>query len=257
MWRSVRDAVSILIGGNLGEIGMMLASGFAATLPALNARQLLLVNLFTDVAPALAIAVRPPPDIAPEKLLCEGPEESLGAPLETDIAWRAAITAGASFGAWFVARHTFQKKRASTIGLLSVVTAQLIQTLTTARPTAPVWIASIGSAAALLALIETPGLSHVLGCRPLGPMGLTTAFGSAALAGGASLVIPGISKWRQWVEEWLSSRHEPSMDEFLDELHAAHRDLPDFTTSGPRSSKAPPPRRPEPPRSAPRRPRHR
>ena len=60
MWASVRDAVSILIGGNLGEIGFTLGAGLVDGRPPLNARQLLLVNLLTDVAPAMAIALRPP-----------------------------------------------------------------------------------------------------------------------------------------------------------------------------------------------------
>ncbi len=222
MWRSVRDAVSILIGGNMGEVGFMLASGLVETIPALNARQLLLVNLFTDVAPALAIALRPPPDISPDQLLYEGPEESLGAPMEKDIMWRAGVTASAAFAAWFVARHTFQRKRASTVGLLAVVAAQLGQTLTAARPTLPVWAASLGSAAVLLAIIETPGLSHLLGCRPLGPVGLTTAFGSAAVASAASVVIPRIPQWKKDLVAHLPSIEEPEMDEFIDEFYEAY-----------------------------------
>ena len=218
MWRSVRDAVSILIGGNLGEILFMLASGVVATIPALNARQLLLVNLFTDVAPAMAIALRPPPEVSPDELLHEGPEESLGEALERDIMWRALVTGSAGFAAWWLARHSFQKKRASTVGLLTIVTAQLGQTLTTAKPTLPVWIASLGSTAALLALIETPGISRLLGSRPLGPVGLTTAFGTAAAATAASLVIPRIPRWKQAITERLPVEPEPEGDEFFQEF---------------------------------------
>lgn len=220
MWRSVRDAVSVLLGGNLGEVGFMVTSGTASPRPALNARQLLLVNLFTDVAPSLAIALRPPPEVSPRELLHEGPEASLGEALERDIIWRAAITTGGSFGSWFVARHTFQKKRAPTIGLLSLVASQLGQTLTTAKPTAPVFIASFGSLAALLALIETPGISHLLGCRPLGPVGLTTAFGGAAAATALSLVIPRLPRWRDRLHEFVPERPEPSPRQFFDEYYA-------------------------------------
>jgi cation-transporting ATPase I len=38
-----------------------------------------LVNLLTDLAPALAIALRPPDTSAGAALLAEGPEASLGA----------------------------------------------------------------------------------------------------------------------------------------------------------------------------------
>src|SRR5271156_5183886 len=60
MWAGVRDAVTILVGGNVGEvlftiIGTALGTGRAPV----GTRQLLLVNLLTDMFPALAVAVTP------------------------------------------------------------------------------------------------------------------------------------------------------------------------------------------------------
>ncbi len=98
MWASVREALSILLGGNLGEITYTLATGVLGGGVVLNARQLLLINLLTDVLPAMAVAVRPPPDLTPEKLLAEGPEGSLGAALTRDIRLRAATTATSAAG---------------------------------------------------------------------------------------------------------------------------------------------------------------
>lgn len=49
----------ILVGGNLGEIGFTLAGTAVGGVAPLNARQLLLVNLLTDMA-ALAIALESP-----------------------------------------------------------------------------------------------------------------------------------------------------------------------------------------------------
>ena len=60
MWASVREALAILVGGNLGEIAFTLVGALATGRAPLSARQLLLVNLLTDLAPALAIAVRAP-----------------------------------------------------------------------------------------------------------------------------------------------------------------------------------------------------
>ena len=218
MWRSVRDAVSILIGGNLGEILFMLASGVIRSTPALNARQILLVNLFTDVAPALAIALRHPPQVTPEQLLHEGPEQSLGEPLRRDIAWRAALTGTAATIAWVLAVLTLQRKRASTVGLLTVVCAQLGQTLTSAKPDPVVWAAALGSAAALLAIIETPVVSHALGCRPLGPLGLTTAVGASTAAMVGSAIIPNIGRWAEAVREKLPVEPEPTPRVFYEEF---------------------------------------
>lgn len=61
MWSSVRDALCILLGGNFGEITFTVGTGLLSARDTLNARQLLLVNLLTDVLPAMAVAVRPPP----------------------------------------------------------------------------------------------------------------------------------------------------------------------------------------------------
>ena len=95
MWSSVRDAIAMLLGGNLGEIVFTLGTGLL--LPGgspLNARQLLLVNLFTDMVPSLALAVRQPEGATPEMLLREGPEASLGSALNRDIVIRGGLTAG-------------------------------------------------------------------------------------------------------------------------------------------------------------------
>src|SRR5690606_22639735 len=85
LWKSVRDAVSVLVRGNLGEIGFTLIAGLLYGQSPLNARQLMLVNLLTDTLPALAIALRRPDTSDPDALLKEGPEHSLGRELLHDV----------------------------------------------------------------------------------------------------------------------------------------------------------------------------
>ncbi len=182
MWSSVRDAVSILMGGNLGEIGFTTAVGVISGRPPLNARQLLLVNLLTDVAPAMAIAIRPPSEETLDALAKEGPEASLGQPLNRDIALRAGLTGLGAAGAWTIARFTGTRARASTVALASLVGTQLSQTLSAGHGDATVRWTGIGSAAVLAAIIQTPGLSHFFGCRPLGPFGWATVVGASAAA---------------------------------------------------------------------------
>lgn len=194
MWASVRDAVSILVGGNLGEIGFTLGAGLLDGRPPLNARQLLLVNLLTDVAPAMAIALRPPSAKMLSSLAHEGPDASLGQPLNREIAVRAAITALGASGAWTVGRFTGSRARANTIGLIALVGTQLGQTLTSGRLSRPVVLTSVGSAALLAAIIQTPGLSQAFGCRPLGPVGWATALGSSALATSLSVYYPELAE---------------------------------------------------------------
>jgi cation-transporting ATPase I len=175
MWASVRDAVSILLGGNLGEIGFTLGVGLIEGRPPLNARQLLLVNLLTDVAPAMAIALRPPSADSLEVLATMTPEETLGRPLNRQIAARALATTLGASGAWIVARVTGSRERARTVALAALVGSQLGQTLRSGGPSRPVVVTSLLSTAALVSVIQTPGVSHFFGCKPLGPLGWGTA----------------------------------------------------------------------------------
>src|SRR5206468_499268 len=105
-WQSVRDAVAILVGGNLGELAFTLFGTALTGRAPVSARQLLLVNLLTDMAPALAIALREPRDRSPETLLHSGPDASLGPALTAQIAVRASTTALGATSAWTVARFT-------------------------------------------------------------------------------------------------------------------------------------------------------
>jgi cation-transporting ATPase I len=182
MWASVREAVSILIGGNLGEIGFTLGAGLIDGRPPLNARQLLLVNLLTDVAPAMAIALRPPRPGTMARLANEGPDASLGSPLNRQIAARALVTAAGASTAWGIGRLTGTRSRANTVGLVALVGTQLGQTLTAGGLSTPVMITGLASAGLMAAIVQTPGLSHMFGCRPLGPVGWATALGASGAA---------------------------------------------------------------------------
>ncbi len=169
MWESVRSAVAILVGGNLGEIGFILAGTAVTGTSPVNARQLLLVNLLTDMAPALAIALREPPDKTPERLLHEGPDASLGDALIREIAVRAGTTAAGAAAAWTVASMTGTPTRARTVALAGLVGTQLAQTLVSGGRSPTVVGATAISVGALVVTIQTPGLSQFFGCRPLGP----------------------------------------------------------------------------------------
>jgi cation-transporting ATPase I len=191
LWSSVRDALALLLGGNLGEVAFTVGAGIVGG-PGLNTRQLLLVNMLTDVVPALALAARPPPGATPEALLAEGPDASLGPALNRDIRLRAIITAAATAVAWTVARFSGTARRASTVALVAMVGAQLGQTLVAGRLDRVVAAACLASLALLAAAVQTPGLSQLLGSRPLGPMGWGIATGTT--------VVAALVAW------WLASR---------------------------------------------------
>ncbi|MGI5198707.1 HAD-IC family P-type ATPase [Streptomyces sp. CA-288835] len=189
MWASVRKALGILLGGNLGEIAFVLATTLLTGRSALNARQLLLVNLLTDMLPAMAIAARPPADHS-SRLLAEGPEVSLGKALIRHIRLRATVTTAAATVAWIAARATGTRAHADTVSLVALVGSQLLQTLQDAGRDPVVAAAVVGSLAVLGVVVTVPGLSHFFGSRPLGPVGWTIAVASAA----GSVLVPAVAQ---------------------------------------------------------------
>ena len=54
LWRRVQAAVSVLLGGNAGEVAFAIIGAAITGDSPLNTRQLLLVNIFTDALPAAA-----------------------------------------------------------------------------------------------------------------------------------------------------------------------------------------------------------
>ncbi|OBB91835.1 HAD-IC family P-type ATPase [Mycobacterium sp. 852002-30065_SCH5024008] len=209
MWGGVRDAVGILVGGNVGEvlftlIGTALGTGRAPV----GTRQLLLVNLLTDMFPALAVAVTPQfsePEEAEEGVdrdaeelhrafqlaTLSGPPPSLDAPLMRQIVTRGAITAAGATAAWAIGRWTpGTERRTSTMGLTALVTTQLAQTLLTRRHSPLVLGTALGSAGVLVAIVQTPGVSHFFGCTPLGPVAWTGVISATAGTTVVSVLAP-------------------------------------------------------------------
>ncbi|WP_435405139.1 cation-translocating P-type ATPase [Mycolicibacterium parafortuitum] len=177
LWRRVQSAVSLLLGGNTGEIAFALITSVLTGRSVLNARQMLLVNMLTDALPAAALAVSPQTDTTGEVDLDEA------------AMWRAigvrgaATTAGAS-AAWVMASVTGTRQRASTVALIGLVSTQLAQTLVDSRSPLIV-VTAVGSFATLAGIISVPGVSQVFGCTPVGPVGWGQAFAATA---GATLL---------------------------------------------------------------------
>ena len=59
----------------------------------------------------------------------------------------------------------------------------------------PVLATGVGSLAALLAIVETPGLSQFFGCSPLGPLGLLQAAGATAVGTVAAYLWPRLARF--------------------------------------------------------------
>ncbi len=183
LWRRVQSAVSMLLGGNLGEVCFALITTILTGRSVLNTRQMLLVNMLTDALPAAALAVSP---------------QTSSDEVERDEAamWRAigirgaATTVGATLG-WSMAAATGTPSRAATVALIALVSTQLAQTLVDSHGPLVV-TTTIGSLGALAVVVTTPGLSHVFGCTPVGPLAWGQALLAAGVASSASALAPDL-----------------------------------------------------------------
>jgi len=190
MWGSVRKALGILVGGNLGEIAFTVLGAALTGVSPLGTRQLLLVNLLTDLAPALAVALRPPHADSAAALLAEGPEASLGAALTRDVGIRAAATTAGAAAAWLFATATGYGAAAQTVALTALVGAQLGQTLAAGGLSRGVVASAVGSAAALALVVQNPVLSAFFGSTPLGLGGWVIAVAASAAATALAAAAP-------------------------------------------------------------------
>jgi cation-transporting ATPase I len=197
LWRSVADAIAILIGGNAGEVSFGILGTLLSGSAPLSTRQMLLVNLFTDLFPAMAVAVTPKEQVPTDDVETAEPLVTalLGEPLIRQIRHRAATTCLGATAAWLVGRFTpGTARRSTTMALCGVVGTQLAQTLADRRDSPLVRVTALGSAAALVALIQTPGLSQLFGCTPLGPVAWAGVAGALVLAVVAHRYLPGLER---------------------------------------------------------------
>lgn len=231
LWRRVQAAVSVLLGGNAGEvIFALIGSAITGTSP-LNTRQLLLVNTMTDALPAAALAVSKPSGPIDPRL--RGADQPA---LWHAVAIRGVTTAAATTAAWAMAALTGPPlpQRASTVALVALVGTELGQTLVESQ--APmVILTALGSLGLVGVLITTPGVSQLLGCTPLDPLGWAQGLGAAAAAtiatGILSRALPGPGKSAPTPPETVPSSDDEVSDRSAKPLpprraRAAHRVQP-------------------------------
>src|ERR1700758_2573737 len=144
---------------------------------------------------------------------CGGRSRGGGEPLRAAPRWRGRWAGGgAPPGA--AARRGGPRasvpgrpRRASTVALVALVSTQLGQTLLDSRAPLVVLTAG-GSLVALGTLISIPGVSQLLGCTPIGPVGWAQALGSAGAATAAVAVATRVLDSKRPLE--LESGDRPS-----------------------------------------------
>jgi cation-transporting ATPase I len=191
----------VLVGGNAGEVAFtVLGTAFGGRAP-LGTRQLLLVNLLTDMFPALAVAVSAPRTTAArpggplsghplEAVLAAGPQRGFADEVRRMVLVRGAATTAGATGAWAVGRVTGPRRRAGTMGLAALITTQLGQTAWSGRHSPLVLATAAGSLAVLAVVVQTPGISRFFGCTPLDPLAWLVVLGWAAAGTAGAEVVP-------------------------------------------------------------------
>ncbi|CAA9304624.1 MAG: FUPA24 P-type ATPase, partial [uncultured Gemmatimonadetes bacterium] len=165
-WRNIRRALGLLLGGNLGELGLEVGASVLGLAAPLTSHQILAMNLMTDVLPALAVVLQRPEHRDLAALAREG-TSALDAPLRSEIFSRSAATAAPSLAAYLVALRGAGVPYARTVAFASIITTQLAQTLDAGWAegalTPAIRRVVFGSGAALVGILTLPPLRDFLG----------------------------------------------------------------------------------------------
>ncbi|HZB83093.1 MAG TPA: cation-transporting P-type ATPase, partial [Rubrobacteraceae bacterium] len=184
-WRNIRRALGLLLGGNLGELGLMVGASALSPATPLNSRQILAVNLVSDVLPALSVAFQRPTHRNLAGLDREG-EAALENPLRNDVLRRGIATATPALAAYLVALASLGMPTAGSVAFASVVVTQLAQTLALGRNvegfSRSVLGAVAGSTGLLVAAFTVAPLRVFLNLSPPTLLGWILIGGAAAAA---------------------------------------------------------------------------
>jgi len=190
-WLNLRRSLGLLLGGNLGELGVIVGASMLGHASPMTTRQILTVNLITDTLPAVAVAAQQPEHRDLTVLAREGGRAS-DAALRSDILRRGVATAGPALTAYVLATRMGSPAHAGTVAFGAIVATQLAQTLSLGRAegvlTRPVLAAVAATGGFTLAAMFAPPLAGFLGLTaPTIPGALLiagAALASVLLAGG-------------------------------------------------------------------------
>jgi magnesium-transporting ATPase (P-type) len=183
LWQNLHEALSLLLGGNLGEVALMAGATVLGRGTVLGARQILAINLITDVLPAVAVAVQPPRERELRRVTREAAgtfdRELLGG-----IVRRGIATAGPALVAVLAA--PLVGAQAGTVAFGSLIVTQLAQTVQSGRVrdtlSAPVIAAVAGSTGVLAVSLAVPPVRAFLRLPPPTASSLLLIAGTAPAA---------------------------------------------------------------------------
>jgi magnesium-transporting ATPase (P-type) len=184
-WRNIRRGLGLLLGGNLGELGLAVGASVIGLPAPLNVRQVLVVNLLTDALPALSIVLQRPAHRDLSTLAREGPA-ALDVPLRRDVLRRGVSTAAPALAAHLLARASGNGRSANTVAFGAIVANQLSQTLDAGRTEGSLDRNVLGAVAAsaglLVSTMTVRPIRDLLGLALPAPLGWGLVSAGAASA---------------------------------------------------------------------------
>jgi magnesium-transporting ATPase (P-type) len=183
-WQNMRRGVGLLLGGNVGELGLIVGASMLGFGSPLTTAQILVVNLITDALPALAVVLQRPEHRNLAGLAREG-VTALDAALRSDVLRRGTATAGPALAAYLLMRGRGTME-AGTVAFASVVANQLSQTLDAGQVEGSLSGSVVGAVGAstglLVSALTLPPLRNLLGLAAPTPFGWALIGGSALAA---------------------------------------------------------------------------
>jgi Ca2+-transporting ATPase len=192
IYTNIRKSIHFLVSTNLSEILVMFTAMATGLGPPLNAMQLLWINLMSDVAPALALALEPPePDVL------RRPPRDASAPIiqAADlqrIAFESTALSASALGAYGYGLMRYGGgPQASTIAFMGLTKGQLLHAISCRSETHSIFsaeslptnrylnLALLGSFTAQILALVVPGLRSLLGIAPIDLLDSLVIGGSA------------------------------------------------------------------------------
>jgi Ca2+-transporting ATPase len=182
---NIGKAVRFLLATNASEILVTVGGLAVGVARPMTALQFLWINLLSDVAPALALAVEPAePDVMTRPPRDPG-EPILSSSVLTAIGRDAGVLSAVTLAAQGLGfAGTGNPARASTVAFSTLTTAQLLHAFSYRSTAAPTRLLGsiVGGSVALQALaLAIPPLRRLLGLAPIGPAHLALVAAAAAV----------------------------------------------------------------------------
>jgi magnesium-transporting ATPase (P-type) len=215
-WKNMRAGLGLLLGGNAGEMGVIVIANLLGYGSPLTSAQILLVNLITDALPALAVLLQRPEHRNLAGLAREG-LHALDVGLRRDVVRRAISTAVPSLAAYLYSHATSGPAAAGAVAFTGVVATQLAQTLDAGRVEGSISGSVAGavsaSVAGLVASVTVPPVRDFFGLISPTPLGWGVVMGAAAGAVAMNRTISWLENRAQGLPGPESSAQpEPAFD---------------------------------------------